>query len=218
MKSIMYNEHFGLESATLNGSKIRTMRDELNQNKKHSEEKMEFINLINDEECYFELSFDGLNCFNLNCNDGLIHEFKTKYKVGEIVAIKQSYMRCGYIPDSKIGWAYDENDNRIDILFKDVAGWRNKMFVKSSLMPHQIQITDIKLEHPQDMSDDDCINEGIIPQFRPQSMRTLFYYGEGENYFYTPREAFSVLIDKICGKGTWNKNEYHVVYYYKLIK
>lgn len=214
MKSIMYNEHFGLESATLNGSKIRTMRDELNQNKKHSEEKMEFINLINDEECYFELSFDGLNCFNLNCNDGLIHEFKTKYKVGEIVAIKQSYkVLDSWEMDKNLMCHYGFGNNP-----KRLHGWNNKMFVCNDLMPHKIQITDIKLEKPQDISDDDCINEGIIPQFRPQSMRTLFYYGEGENYFYTPREAFSVLIDKICGKGTWNKNEYHVVYYYKLIK
>lgn len=219
MKGIMFNEKYGLESATLNGSKTRTSRDELN--KKHSEEEWGFINLLNDEDCYYELSFDKVNCFSLNCNDGLFHEFKTKYKIGEIVAVKQAY------EDAETGWIrlmMNKSDRyelkKLGIVHNEKgAGLGNKMFVKNSLMPYQIQITDIKLERLQDISDEDCLREGIEEHMKDVQYGYPSKIGYcGQYPFVTPREAFAALIDKISGKGTWNRNEYHVVYYYKLIK
>ena len=40
-------------------------------------------------------------------------------------------------------------------------GWNNKMFVISGLMPHQIRITDIKVERLQDITNVDCMREGV---------------------------------------------------------
>lgn len=205
----MFNEKYGLESATLNGSKVRTSRDELSTNKKHSEEELGFINLLNDEEVYSELSFDRVNCFSLNYNDGLFHEFKTKYKVGEIVAIKQSYKSIRDI----IGDMIDGKS------IKFLAGWKNKMFVRHALMPHQVQIIDIKLERLQDISNEDCLKEGIEEHMKDVQYGYPSKIGYcGQYPFDTPRKAFAALIDKISGKGTWEHNEYHVVYYYKLLK
>ena len=37
------------------------------------------------------------------------------------------------------------------------------------------------------------------------------------NCFNTPREAFAHLIDKVSGKGTWDKNPYVFVYDFELV-
>lgn len=50
--------------------------------------------------------------------------------------------------------------NRSD--FKDKASWNNKRFVKGDLMPHQIRIIDVRIERPQDITDESCLKEGII--------------------------------------------------------
>ena len=37
-------------------------------------------------------------------------------------------------------------------------------------------------------------------------------------FFFKPRTAFMFLINAISGKGTWVRNNYHVIYYFKLRK
>lgn len=142
---------------------------------------------------------------------------RTKYRIGEVVAVAQRYKdvaQGGYPGDSRYdvfqqpNWGEDE-----EVMLKSSPGWTNKMFVKADLMPHNIQITDIRVERLQDISDEDCIKEGIRYLDSPFNC----YYFEGDN-FDTPREAYAALIDKVCAKGTWESNPWVVVYDFKLIK
>lgn len=86
------------------------------------------------------------------------------------------------------------------------------------VVPHQIRITDIKVERLQDISDEDCLKEGILKreirpfvtiEIRYQVPKTIIYKD-------TPREAFAALIDKVSGKGTWEKNPYVFAYKFEL--
>ena len=99
-------------------------------------------------------------------------------------------------------------------------GWTNKMFVKADLMPRHIEFTDRKVERLQDISDEDCLKEGIYEdsgddKFPP----SIFYEFEGnkDDGFDTPREAFAALIDKVSGKGTWDSNPYVFCYEFVLV-
>ena len=69
------------------------------------------------------------------------------YKVGEVVAIAQSYKEV-----------YPNADFEMvgDGFMTESAGWTNKMFVRADLMPHHIRITDVKVERLQDISDERC--------------------------------------------------------------
>ena len=100
------------------------------------------------------------------------------------------------------------------------AGWNNKMFVVSSLMPHQIRITDVRVEKLQDISDEDCIKEGVRKVVNENGIYVQYYVGKGDNAcsFENPREAFAHLIDKVSGKGTWERNPYVFVYDFELVK
>ena len=85
-----------------------------------------------------------------------------------------------------------------------------------------ITITDIQFTRLQDLSDEDCLAEGIIehtaeiiPNYPPY---TQYCCGISEEYYDTPRQAFAKLIDKINGKGTWESNPYVFVYDFELVK
>lgn len=122
------------------------------------------------------------------------------YKVGEVVAIAQSYNAIGTPQYDKFG--------------RDVAGNTNKMFIRTDLMKHHIRITDVKVERLQDISDEDCLREGVW-QFYDN--KKLFYVSKAIGYapdvaFPKAREAFWYLIDKISGNGTWESNPWVVAY------
>lgn len=132
------------------------------------------------------------------------------YKVGEVVAIAQSYKEV--YPNADFEMIGDK-------FMTESAGWNNKMFVKSSLMPHHIRITDVKVERLQDISENECLKEGI-----KLSNNGRFYFHQMvayklsiNKYFDTPREAFAYLIDKISGKGTWESNPWVVAYSFELV-
>ena len=127
------------------------------------------------------------------------------YKVGEVVAVAQSYL--------------DVCNPQFDKLGHDVAGNTNKMFVRADLMPHHIKITDVKVERLQDIPEEEILKEGVW-QFYDN--KKLFYIskntGEASTVcFLSAREAFAYLIDKVSGKGTWDSNPWVVAYSFKLI-
>lgn len=133
------------------------------------------------------------------------------YKVGEIVAIAQSYHNL-----NKSGYTAPE---WLDHVCESSAGYENKMFVRADLMPHHIKITDVKVERLQSISDDDILREGVW-QFHYDN--ELFYVSKNIGYapevaFPSAREAFWYLIDKISGKGTWELNPWVVAYGFELV-
>jgi len=138
-------------------------------------------------------------------------QFISKYNINDIVAIAQSYQDAGY-----------HDDEREIPLITSTSGWTNKMFVCADLMPHHIEITNIRLERLQDISDEDCLKEGIKifnpnPNFKKYIVEGMGYWRSfGCINFDTPREAYASLIDKISGKGTWESNPYVFVYEFKL--
>lgn len=140
-----------------------------------------------------------------------------KYKVGEAVAVAQCYKSLGMNPEI----ALDDKDGiGFYTKTKFAPGWKNKMFVRADLMPHHIRITDIKVERLQNISDEDCLKEGIYKgqcgSADTHFMDAYYYKGDIQPYC-TPRGAFAALIDKVSGKGTWLKNPYVFCYSFKLI-
>lgn len=123
-----------------------------------------------------------------------------RYKVGEVVAIAQCYL--------------DIKKPQFDKFGHDVAGNTNKMFVRADLMPHHIKITDVRVERLQDITKEDCLKEGVW-QFCYDT--DLFYVSKDIGYadtvaFPSSHEAFWYLINKICGKDTWERNPWVEAY------
>ena len=136
---------------------------------------------------------------------------RPKYEVGDIVAIQQSYKDLDDEVDLKNFFQIDNIHERFSEEYKTHKGWTNKMFVKAKLMHHHVQITDVRLEWLQDISDKDCLREGVFGI-------NLYAYRLNRVQFYaTPREAFAALIDKVSGRGTWDSNPLVWVYCFERV-
>lgn len=204
MKKIMFNDKYGLTQAVLEGRKTQTRR------------------IITYPKTFKGKDVCGLWVYRWKV-DGAITDIcmydedeipieggqiLPKYKVGEIIAIAQSYNSF-------------YNDECNPNLFPNGAGWTNKMYVKPELMPHRVRITAVRAERLQDISDVDCLKEGII-KGQCGSADTHFmdaYYVPNDKQPYcTPQDAYEILIDKVSGKGTWDSNPYVFVYDFELVK
>lgn len=141
-----------------------------------------------------------------------------RYNVGEVVAVAQSYESLFHGTKSPNDFLLDDSNMNPKYCG---AGFKNKMFVRADLMPHRIRITNVRVERLQDISDDDCLAEGVL-----HSDKYAMPYGipdskapNGVDFYYsTPREAYAALIDKISGKGTFESNPYVFVYEFELVK
>ncbi len=140
---------------------------------------------------------------------------KLRYKVGEVVAVAQSYEQV-YRQGNM-----DADDAIIRGLKYD-PGMCNKMYVRAALMPHQIRIIGIRCERLQDISDEECMREGILESWYESTDTTTYGYADEKKgtavEFDTPRKAFASLIDKVSGRGTWDWNPWVVVYEFELVK
>ena len=202
----MFNDRYGLTAAVLQGRKTMTRRIVPTQ--------------------YVPMIEDGLQ------GAALIEAQRhgDAYRENEIVAVAQSYetlANSGYLNKMVV-----PANNPVKCEFKKEycnPGWLNKMFVRADLMPHQIQITDINIEHLQNISDEDCIKEGIYVNPNPPKWREYDPYEPWPPYvkpykfttikgFCKPQFAFAYLIDAVSGKGTWERNPFVFAYSFKLIK
>lgn len=144
----------------------------------------------------------------------------SRFNVGEVVAIAQSYMEVekgGYPVDSR----YDSFRTAYSVgsITEKDKGWKNKMFVRVDVMPRHIKITDIKMEQLQDISDEDCLKEGVQQYkdpFRKINDKGYCFVGATRQY-ETAIAAFAALIDKVSGKGSWESNPWVFVYEFELI-
>lgn len=214
MKKIMFNDEFRLTQAVLEGRKTmtrriikcpRTFRGEwvagFNIHRRHSDKK------IVDWPCMYdadEREFD-------------MGEILPKYELGEVVAIAQSYKDSGYDSDS-----LDRHPKDLSIrgLMKDFAGWNNKMFVKSYACKHHIKITNVKIERLQDISDEDCLKEGVIHAYTDNNGIKIYHTPHTKRGYLSTdvaQEAFAALIDKVSGKGTWESNPFVFAYEFVLV-
>lgn len=229
-KKIMFNDKYGLTQAVLEGRKTMTRRvckyDRPNETYDIVFPVFEPNDYDNDGNIVSTLNY----AFGWKNDKGDFTGWNIpKYKVGEVVAIAQSYESLGMNPEI----ALDDKDGiGFYTKTKFAPGWKNKMFVRADLIPHHIRITNIKIERLQDISDEDCLAEGVVkvthtvPTKAPQCL--ISYYpclslkeaadkvGWGITYS-TPQLAFAALIDKVSGKGTWESNPYVFVYEFELI-
>ena len=186
----MFNDRYGLTQAVISGRKTVTRRIIDPQGKY---EKLRWWQpCLEFEECLYGYTE----------NEGW-EVIEPRYNVGEIVAVAQRYDSFLHPNNGVI-----EHDYQTTALAS--KGWDNKMFVKADLMPHQIQIRDLRIERLQDISDD-YFKEGITLLASADDGRIQWGYADEHLRYYmfdSPREAFASLIDKVSGKGTWDRNPF----------
>lgn len=214
MKKIMFNDKYGLTQAVLGRRKTQTRRivsDSLND---------DYDDWLDDAMC---IAVPHGTTYEKR-EDFLIR--RSKYVVGEVVAIAQSYCDIAdYLEDCRNATCaahYEKNVQKASeyISWMEHPGFNNKMFVAADMMIHQIRITDVRVERLQEISEDCCCKEGIQTfyykdcKFPPDG----YTFDGGKSHFNSPREAFARLINKVSRKDVWSENPYVFVYDFELVK
>jgi hypothetical protein len=140
-----------------------------------------------------------------------------RYKPGETVYLKEPYI--------------DTERDRVENMIRSYLGRkpqesrvRGATQMPERLAKHFIEIAGVKAERLQDISDEDCLKEGIkaegyymdIDYYNP--IPVIIKGMEFLEPFDTPREAYAAFIDAIHGKGTWESNPWTWVYNFKLTR
>ena len=212
MKKILFNDRYGLTDAVIEGRKTMTRRPVSESLWEEWTDYDDFCNSV-----IGGIARGGTSVSREYYRECDFFKDKCRYKVGEVVAVAQSYEQAGIQ-----SWAYLSRPE-IDgyQIISTHKGWRNKMYVSADLMPHQIRITGIKSERLQSISHDDAMREGIYMDGGDDSYMPHYFYDYPNNPsegFDTPREAFAALVDKVYGRGTWDRNPWVVVYEFELVK
>lgn len=227
MKKIIFNDLYGLTQAVVDLIKTNTRR---------AEKSLDVLPL---EYNPF------LTEFQFEYKDGIIigrrlfkgshvetYHLKPRYKIGEVVAVAQAYKEIDVRGIVGYEDASDIQPGMVSPIFAEQsAGWTNKTFVRADLMPNQIRITNIKVERLQDISDEDAMCEGVFKydkpplhhegdHFAPWPPYVKPYKHDYDNlkYLCSARFAFAYLIDKVCEKGTWERNPWVFAYEFELVK
>lgn len=193
----MFNDKYGLTQAVLAERKTQTRR--IIPSADHENRRYEGVLTIS--------SKDGCKSILAQFSDKRV---LSAYAIGEEVAIAQVYRDIAEFP------LISENIKG----FSQSPGWKNKMFVSPVLMPHHIRITGISVERLQDISDKDCLAEGIKVSPRGNIFSFIFTRGKKSVdgvFVDSPRKAYAALIDKVSGKGTWDSNPFVFAYEFELI-
>lgn len=196
----MFNDKYGQTKDVLEGRKTQERK---------------IIKMPDYDEEYLDTAFDW------DFRESVIIDRYAMYKDGEIVAVAQCYKDLGY------------REFDLDICPNDYKtargtlgqskGWNNKMFVRADACKHLIRITDLRIERLQEISDEDCLKEGVRLIKENIISQSFGFEGKYEivgdfPIYDTPQAAYAHLTDKINGKGTWESNPYVFVYDFKLIK
>ena len=209
MKKLLFNDKYCLTQEVLYGNKTMTRRLFKVPKTCNGKEVYSFNVLTNSA---------GTQCVDLVDENGcVLGSWKPHYEVGDIVAIAQSYktIYAEIIEDfAKHNYHLPREDaaEQFKKEYENTAGWNNKMFVKADLMRHHIKITDIKIEHLQDISEEDALREGI-----EEFCFDYFLPNDYSKPFLMPRDAFAFLIDKVGKKGDWDKNPLVAAYTFELV-
>lgn len=203
MKKIMFNDKYNLTKSVISGLKTQTRRV--------IKAPIEFdsVKIEEDKDGNLKVIFN-----NKQSDESVVRA--NKYKVGEEVAIAQSYSKiCDYMlmrlesrnrkADNK---AFDEFVNK----YTYCSGWNNKMFVRADEMIYRIKITEVSVQHLQDISEEDCIKEGI------QLDDERYFIPGTDLHFDKSIDAFKTLINKVSGAEAWNENPLVFVYEFEVVE
>lgn len=221
-KKIMFNDKYSLTQAVLEGRKTMTRRI-IKCPETYKGHPVKGLRITGSKD--IRLAVEML-VYNEECDDFVPMYIQPRYEIGEVIAVAQSYESLGMNPEIALN---DRDGIGFYTKTKFAPGWENKMFVRADLMSHHIRITNIKIQRLQEISNEDCLKEGIIKTIHKSAdgewgryywhhgvTRSNCPYGQYKEYS-NPLEAFASLIDCVSGKGTFKSNPYVFVYEFELI-
>lgn len=159
MKKIMFNDKFSLTQAVLEGRKTQTRRI-IKVQPPYKNFDIAFPVFVEDDWPPKNPLYGAFCWVNKDNPDEYTDWIRPAFKEGEVVAVAQSYCSIAdeleNCKNATCAAHYEKNVQNASeyISLMEHPGFCNKMFVSPDKMPHQIRITNVRIERLQDISDE----------------------------------------------------------------
>lgn len=134
---------------------------------------------------------------------------KPKYQIGDICYLKENYAIAGNTTHHHIYQSDYDPEARKKIK------WKSKMMMPAVSARFKAQVTGIRVERLQDISEYDAIQEGV-EKYMGDSKLYKSYHQSGVG-FVLAKGSFQSLWFSINGIDHWNKNPWVFVYEFKFL-
>lgn len=196
MKGIMFKED--LFKAVLEGKKTQTRR---------------VINNIPPQAELIGMGITGYTTFKMPPGQRQVGVYP-RYEKGETIYLKEPFFIGHHEFPNRIFYKYERND--LWVIDRDIRNranpnpWKNKMFMPEKSARYFIEITRVRVERLQDITEEDARTEGII---------YVQYHGfkdylHKQNWFDRATDSFRTLWDSI--NKNWEYNPWVWVYEFEL--
>lgn len=171
-----------------------------------------------DEDSYYVMEFSG-GRLTIDYNQGEGNPvIKCPYPVGTVIYARETWQITDFLhpSDENYGYIYKASENGQD-WEKNSEGWkwRPSLFMPKAAARIFLEVTDVRVERLQDITEEDAIAEGIEMNNRPHPG---WYWMEDVYSTDSPTYAFEKLWQKINGKKhPWDSNPWIWCYIFKRI-
>lgn len=157
-------------------------------------------------------------CFTETMYFAIIEKRKTvtrrltdRYRVGEVLYLKEPY----FIDENGlVSYMFDKDEIE--------RKWKNKLFIPERYARHFIKIINKRQEMLQDITEEECLKEGIEkrPIMTMPDGTYKYAYSNKSNVwlYYTAIDAFVDLFGEINGYEIWNSNPIVTRYEFEFLR
>jgi len=202
MKGLLLNYKFGMWDAVVTGRKTNTRRSHACLTKINEDpDKYEFIGFNFDDQ--------GTYARFKEISHGNIIECRARYQISEIVFLQEPTMNAApYVTnEDTIMYQYRDKEGHTELdAFRAVidaakakgAEWSNKMFMPANRARYHVKINRIEMERLHDISDKDCLAEGIETNLVDGEPFSYAFKENGKMSCYsTPKKAYFALYNGV---------------------
>ena len=174
-----------------------------------------------------EEHLDGVQRYEMSCGTQYsLPWFKSKYQPGDILYVRETWQVVRYAPpgSSQLQDLYVFKADTTDFGEYEITKWKPSLFMPKAAARIFLQVTDVRAERLQDITEENAIAEGV-ESFLEHNGRLYRDYSidpednEGHNYFRNQIHSFKSLWDSINKKTSpWENNDWVWVYSFEKIQ
>ena len=141
---------------------------------------------------------------------------KGKFEIGDILYVRETFQKLELSLHPGVDYLYKAD---IDLFNPDIIFWSPSIHMPKKAARIFLEVTNVRVERLQDITEEECIAEGILPISNSQD-RQYFDYSkpilvpEGLPAFF----SFSSLWCSIYGNESWEMNPLVWVYEFEVIE
>lgn len=155
-----------------------------------------------------------------------------KWKVGDILWVRETFGIIEFDKEDAC-WVYKTDTSLLDTEYGNLfMGWKPSIHMPKEACRLFLEVTDVKLERIQDISEEDAMLEGVARETVPykiareQIINELRFkdYIRRDNipfphggYVYSAKRSFEALWRKIYGDQSWDRNEWVFAISFKVV-